>query len=151
MNQDLEIAIQLKERKSGLWTNQQLAAAGIGLVSTVYHWDKPRIGSLLCHFEVQQGAEFLSMLKVELVKAAYTGQEHAVLELPHISERLQYDSGVRRGLDVNRQGIEGNQALGQVVEGRRGLGLLAPILLLAMPWAVPWQTGAMTERGVVDC
>jgi hypothetical protein len=149
LNQDLQISIQLKERKSGLCTDQQVETAGIGLVPTVYHRDEPRVGSLLCHFEVHQRSEFLSMLKVELVKAADTGQEHAILEFPHIGERLQYDGWVRRGLDIDGQGIEGNQALRQVIESRRRLGLLAPILLLA--WAVPWWTGDMTEEGgVVD-
>lgn len=148
LNQDLEISIQLKEWKPGLFTDKQLEIAGIGLVPTVYHWNEPRVGSFLGDFEIQKGPEFFGMLKIELVKATHTGQQHAILEFPHISEGLQYDSWVGRRLDINGEGIERNQALGQVVDRRRGLGLLAPMLLVA--GAVPWRTEGMTDGGVVD-
>jgi hypothetical protein len=83
----LEIAIQLKERKSSLLsTHQQLRRFDSERVpkAYTYHGDRPCVRSLLSHLQVQERAELLCMLKIELVEAAYAGQEDATLEPPHV-------------------------------------------------------------------
>jgi hypothetical protein len=70
-----------------------------------YHRDEPGVRSLLGNFEIQQRSKFLCVLKIQLEEAAYTSQKNAILEFPHIVERLQHDRWIGRGLDFHRQGI----------------------------------------------
>jgi hypothetical protein len=90
LDQYLEIAIQLKERKSSLFIIHASAPettirqrAGTESIYT-YHGDRPCVRSFLSHLQVQERAELLCMLEIEFVEAAYAGQEDAIFEPPHI-------------------------------------------------------------------
>jgi hypothetical protein len=80
-----------------------------------YHWDESGVGPFLGYFEIQERPELLRLLKIELIEATYAGQENTVLEFPHVSEGLEHNCRIRRGLGLDRQGFQGNEALGQLV------------------------------------
>jgi len=69
------------------------------------------------------------MLEIELIETADSGQEYTVLESLHIAPRLTHHLGQGLlGIILERQRVQGDQTLGEVVYGDGGLRLLAPIV-----------------------
>ena len=94
----------------------------------MYHRDEPGVCPLLGDLEIQERSKLVCLLKIELIEAAYPGKKNAILEITHIGKGLEHDGGVRRDLGFDGQRLQGNKALGQLVQCGRGLRLLAPLL-----------------------
>jgi hypothetical protein len=55
------------------------------MVARYYHGDESSVRPFLGNFEIQERPELFRVLKVELIKAAYTGQKYTVLEFSHVT------------------------------------------------------------------
>lgn len=78
----------------------------------IYHGNRTGTRLFLSNLEVQEGAELLGVLKVQLIEAADSRQEHAVVELLHVAARLQHDGWIGRTLILHGTGIQRQNALG---------------------------------------
>ena len=65
-------------------------------------------------FQPQQLSKFLSMFEVELIETAHTGQQDAIVKLPHVVPCLLDDGRIDRSwiIPFEREGLEGYEALG---------------------------------------
>lgn len=70
---------------------------------TNYHGNVASICELLGWLEIQEGRKVVCMLKIQLVKAADSGEKHAVLKLLHVAPRLAHHGWVCRRVIFERE------------------------------------------------
>ncbi len=121
-------------QNSILFLRDSLGIHGLGKVGLGYHWDGTGISPLLGHLQVKQRADFLGVLKVELVEAANAREEDTVIELLHVPTCLLHDGRVCWAILLLRgyRLWSGKDPLGEVIQPNGCLSLLAPDLLVTV-------------------